>query len=256
MDFSLIIPAFIAGVLTFLAPCTLPLVPAYLGFISGTSAKDLEDRSKSGKIRRLVIMNGAMYVLGFSTIFIFMGLVFGVGGSAILQYRDVLTKVGGGFIVFFGLYLMHFFDRFKFFKNYFEKERKINVVSKLKPGSPFSSLIFGATFAFGWTPCVGPILASILFLASSTATVWQGGLLLAVFSLGLGLPFMLLAVGIGHASYAVRKLSKILPYISFIGGVFLLILGTLLVTGYISVWLEWSYGLFKFMQFDGLLDYL
>lgn len=256
MDLSLIIPAFIAGLITFLAPCTLPLVPAYLGFISGTSAKDLEDKSKSVQIRRRVIINGAMYVFGFSLVFIMMGLVFGVGGNAISQYKDLLIKIGGGFIVFFGLYLMHFFDRFKIFKSYFEKERKINVVSKLIPGSPLSSFILGATFAFGWTPCVGPILASILFLASSTATIWQGGLLLAVFSLGLGLPFMLLAAGIGHASHVVKKLSKILPYISFIGGVFLLLLGLSLIFGYISVWFSWSYSLFKFIKFDGLLDYL
>ncbi len=255
MDFSLVIPAFIAGLLTFLAPCTLPLVPAYLGFISGASAKDLQDPTKLKQIRRRVVLNGLFYVLGFSLVFVALGIIFGVGGVALAKYQTLLTRIGGVFIIIFALYLMHVFDKIPFLR-FMSQEKHANVTGKLKPGTASSSFIFGATFAFGWTPCVGPILGSILLLASSTTTVFQGAFLLLVFSLGLAVPFMILAFGVGHAAETVKKLSKILPYISFIGGVFLLFLGVLLLTDSMSVWLSWAYQALQFIEYDRLLDYL
>ncbi|MDG1949627.1 MAG: cytochrome c biogenesis protein CcdA [bacterium] len=253
---SLILPAFIAGLLTFLAPCTLPLVPAYLGFISGASAKDLQDPTKLQSIRRRVLWNGLFYVLGFSAVFVGLGVVFGLGGVALAKYQVLMTRVGGGFVIFFALYLMNILDKIPGLKQLLSSEHRMKLPASLKPGSPSSSFIFGATFAFGWTPCVGPILGSILLLASSTATVLQGAFLLSVFSLGLAIPFLLLALGIGHASDTVKKLSKILPYISFIGGVFLLFLGVLLVTDSMGIWLTWTYELFSFFEYEALLDYL
>ncbi len=255
MDFGLVIPAFIAGILTFLAPCTLPLVPAYLGFISGASAKDLQDPEKLRHIRKRVILNGLFYVLGFSLVFISLGVVFGVGGVALAKYQTLLTRIGGVFIIIFALYLMHIFDKVPFLR-FMSQEKHARVSSKLKPGTASSSFIFGATFAFGWTPCVGPILGSILLLASSSTTVFQGAFLLFVFSMGLAVPFMALAFGVGHAAESVKKLSKILPYISFIGGVFLLFLGVLLITDSMSIWLSWSYQALGFLQFERLLDFL
>jgi cytochrome c-type biogenesis protein len=254
MDFSLVIPAFVAGILTFLAPCTLPLAPAYLSFISGASAKDLADPTQLKTIRRKVVLNGLFYVLGFSIVFILLGVVFGIGGLALAKYQAVLSQIGGGFIIIFGLYLMHIFDLS--FLNFLQSEKRFNVAGKLKPGNPLSSTILGITFALGWTPCVGPILASILFLASSTATVFQGAFLLAVFSLGLAVPFMALAFGVGHAVKTVQKLSKILPYISFIGGAFLLFLGILLVTGKMSIWLAWAFKAFSIFDYDAILNLL
>lgn len=253
---SLILPAFIAGLLTFLAPCTLPLVPAYLGFISGASAKDLQDPTKLKCIRRRVLWNGLFYVLGFSAVFVGLGVVFGLGGVALAKYQLLLTRIGGGFVIFFALYLMNILDKIPGLKQILSAEHRMKLPQSLKPGSPSSSFIFGATFAFGWTPCVGPILGSILLLASSTATVLQGAFLLSVFSLGLAIPFLLIALGIGHASETVKKLSKILPYISFIGGVFLLFLGILLVTNSMGIWLTWAYELFSFFEYEALLDYL
>ncbi len=254
MDFSLIIPSFIAGVLTFLAPCTLPLAPAYLSFISGASAKDLADPSKLNIVRKKVVLNGLFYVLGFSLVFIFLGLLFGIGGLALAKYQAVLSQIGGAFIIIFGLYLMHIFDLS--FLDFLQKEKKFKFVSKLRPGTPASSAILGITFALGWTPCVGPILASILFLASSTATAFQGAILLAVFSLGLALPFMALAFGVSHATKTVQKLSKILPYISFIGGAFLLFLGILLITGKMSVWLAFAFKAFSIFDYEVILNHL
>ena len=252
----LIIPAFIAGLITFLAPCTLPLVPAYLGFISGASAKDLLHPEKSKHIRLRVIKNGLFYVFGFSAVFILLGVLFGIGGSALIHYRDVLSRVGGVFIIFFGLYLIGVFEKIKPVARLLTREFHLPLIKHLHPGTPGSSLLFGATFAFGWTPCVGPILGSVLLLASTSATVVQGATLLTVFSLGLAVPFMLLAVGIAHASETIKKLSHILPYISTIGGIFLLILGMMLLTNTISLWLGWSYEAFKFIGYDRLLEYL
>lgn len=254
--FPLLLPAFIAGILTFLAPCTLPLVPAYLGFISGSSAKDMQDPSKMAVIRKLVFINGIFYVLGFSLVFISLGLLFGLGGVALAKYQTLLTQIGGGFVIFFGLYLMGILNKIPGLNTLLSSEHRFRLPASLTPGTPHSSFVFGATFAFGWTPCVGPILGSILLLASSTTTALQGAILLSVFSFGLALPFLVIAFGIGHASQTIRKLSKILPYISFIGGVFLLILGVLLLTDSLGIWLSWSFQFLEVLEYERLLDYL
>lgn len=251
MEFSLIIPAFIAGILTFLAPCTLPLVPGYLGFISGVSAQDLQDPLKSKSARRKIFLNGLLFVIGFSFIFILLGSLLGLGGSALAQYRIWLSRIGGIFVILFGLFMIGVM-RLPFLN----AEKNIGRIRALKPGNPASSLIFGATFAFGWTPCVGPILGSILTLAAASATVGQGAFLLSVFSLGLAAPFLIIAVGIGSASNYISKLSKYLNVISIIGGLFLIFLGILLFTNKLGVWIAYFYQRFNFINYDRLLDYL
>jgi cytochrome c-type biogenesis protein len=252
---SLILPAFLAGILTFLAPCTLPLVPAYLGFISGASAKEMQNPALRSQIRRRVFLNGLFYVLGFSIIFVGLGVIFGLGGIAFAQYQTILTRLGGVFVILFGLYLMHIFDSIPFLR-VLSSEKKLHFATKLKPRSPVSSFILGTTFALGWTPCVGPILGSILLLASSTATIGTGALLLSVFSLGLAIPFLLLALAVGHLSHTVKMLSKILPHISFIGGLFLLFLGVLLLTDSMAIWLGWTYNAFRVFEYERILDFL
>lgn len=251
MELSLIIPAFIAGILTFLAPCTLPLVPGYLGFISGISAQDLQDPLKSKSARRKIFLNGFLFVVGFSFVFILLGSLFGLGGSALAQYRVWLSRIGGVFVILFGLFMIGVL-RLPFLN----VEKNISGIKALKPGNPTSSLIFGATFAFGWTPCVGPILGSILTLAAASATVGQGALLLSVFSLGLAVPFLIIAAGIGSASNYIAKLNKYLNLISIIGGLFLVFLGILLLTNKLGVWIAYFYQWFNFINYERLLDYL
>lgn len=251
MEFSLIIPAFIAGILTFLAPCTLPLVPGYLGFISGVSINDLKDPKKTKIARRKIFLNGVLYVIGFSLVFVTLGSLFGLGGSALIQYRLWLSRIGGVFVILFGLFMIGFL-RLPFLN----VEKHLHAVKALKPGTPTSSLIFGATFAFGWTPCIGPILGSILTLAASSATVGQGAFLLSVFSLGLAVPFLIIAGGIGSASSSIAKLSKHLNVISIVGGVFLIFLGILLLTNNMGVWIAYFYQWFDFINYERLLDYL
>ncbi len=254
---TLIAPAFIAGLLTFLAPCTLPLVPGFLGFISGVSADDIntKDPEQARKIRRKIFLNGVLYVVGFSLVFILMGSLFGLGGFAIAKYRIWLTRIGGIFVIIFGLYMMHVL-KFKFL-NFLGSTKRVNSFSWLKPGRPSSSLLFGATFAFGWSPCVGPILGSILLLASSSATVASGAFLLAVFSLGLGIPFLVIAAGISSAAKYLHRIEKHLKVISMIGGVFLVFLGVLMVTNNLGVWIGFFFEIFSGLNYEErLLDFL
>ncbi|MCP6726492.1 MAG: cytochrome c biogenesis protein CcdA [Patescibacteria group bacterium] len=267
---TLIIPAFIAGILTFLAPCTLPLVPAYLSFIGGSSIEDLKDPDKAKRARMKIFLNGLFYVIGFSAVFILLGSLFGLGGSALIQYRTLIARVGGVFIIFFALFLIApglasitrnkiNLMRLSVFR-FFQAEAKLSInrlTRNLRPGNPVSSLIFGATFAFGWTPCVGPILGVILTFAASSATLGAGAMLLLVFSLGLAVPFLLTALAIGWASKHISKLSKYLNAISFIGGLFLLLLGVLMVTDNFLFWIQFIFQLLEPLDYEEwLLDYL
>lgn len=251
--FSLLLPAFIAGIMTFLAPCTFPLVPGYIGFISGSSAKELKDPKKYPQAHKRAVKNGFMYVLGFSLVFILLGSIFGAFGSLLFQYRPLLTKIGGACIIFFGLFMMHVFDSKHL--AFLNQTKRFAFPNVLRPGHPSSSFIFGMTFAFGWTPCIGPILGTILLLASTSGTVLQGILLLFVFSLGLGIPFLLIAWGIGKAGVYIQKMSKYLNWISFLGGALLVLIGILLLTDNMVYWVAQFQGIFGFRE-GKLLDYL
>jgi cytochrome c-type biogenesis protein len=249
---ELIVPAFFAGVLTFLAPCTLPLVPGFLAFIGGVDVHG--DAGFSGAVRRRIFLNGLLYTIGFSIVFVLMGLLVGLGGARLIMYRDVLTKVGAVFVIFFGLYLLGA-SRLQIL-SWMQRERVFHPSSVLRPGNPLSSFLFGATFAFGWTPCIGPILGSVLFLASSSSTIGQGGVLLGVFALGLALPFLLLAIAIGSATQMVRRLQRWLPMINRLGGLLLVVLGVLLLVDGFGWWNALIYDLFSFINYDRLLDHL
>lgn len=204
---SLIIPAFIAGIITFLAPCTLPLVPGYLGFISGVSLEDVKDPAKSKKARLRIFLNGLFYVIGFSVIFILLGSLFGLAGSVLFKYRLWLSRIGGIFVILFGLYMILGAVKIPFL-SFLGADKRLQITKVIKPGNPLSSFLFGTAFGFGWTPCVGPVLGSILLLASSSATVSSGAFLLTVFSLGLAVPFLAIALGVGSAQNFLNKISR------------------------------------------------
>lgn len=251
---ALILPAFFAGLLTFLAPCTLPLVPGYLGFISGVSAKELKEGKSNHAAHKKVLVNGLMYVIGFSIVFILLGTLFAAAGAALAEYRILLSRIGGGFIILFALYLLHVFD-LKIFA-FLNRERRWHVATHITPGKPLSSFVFGVTFALGWTPCVGPVLGSILLLAGTSGTALAGAFLLTVFSFGLALPFMLLAIVYGHAQEYIAKIHPILHGISIAGGILLLAIGVLLVTDSFVLWNSLFYDLFGAFGGDALLQYL
>lgn len=255
MFFSLAFPAFLAGLLMFFAPCTLPLVPGYLAFISGVSLHDANKKKESALyVRKKILFNALFYILGFSLVFILLGVFLSsLGRLGRGRYRFYLEKISGGLILILGLYMTRLFD-LPFFR-FLEQERHVHFAQTFAPGKPLSSFLFGATFALGWSPCVGPILGSILLLASTSTTVIQGTLLLAIFSLGLAVPFLLVALGIGQATKVIHQLNKYLSIISIIGGIFIAILGFLVLTGNIGAWTGFFYRLFQFVNYQHLLNY-
>ncbi len=255
MFFSLALPAFIAGFLMFLAPCTLPLVPGYLAFISGVSLHDAHKNQETALyVRKRILWNALFYVLGFSLVFIVLGaLLSGLGRLGLGSSRFYLEKISGGIIMLLGLYMTHLFD-LPFFR-FLNTDRHFTFTRKLAPGKPFSSFLFGATFAFGWSPCIGPILGSILLLASSSATILQGIILLTIFSLGLAIPFLLVAVAMSQATTVIRRISAYMGTISIVGGVLIAILGFLVLTGMIGTWTGFFYRLFSVIRYEGLLNY-
>lgn len=255
MLFALAIPALVAGFLMFLAPCTLPLVPSYLAFISGVSAHDAsKNKEEVADVRKKILWNALFYTLGFSVVFIALGtLLSSLASLGLGNARFYLQKLSGGLILLLGLYMTHFFD-LPFFR-FLNRDRHFGFAQKFAPGKPLSSFLFGATFALGWSPCIGPILGSILLLASTSGTVLEGTLLLAIFSLGLAIPFILVALGIGQATKIIRQMSKYLSIFSIVGGIFIALLGLFVLTGNMDIWTGFFYRFFRFIKYESLLNY-
>ncbi|GIW66502.1 MAG: cytochrome C biogenesis protein CcdA [Candidatus Parcubacteria bacterium] len=251
MELSLIIPSFIAGILMFFAPCTFPLVPGYLAFISNISFDELNDQSKIKILRKRIFKNGLLFVIGFTLIFMILGTIAGFIGQSLGQYRFFLNKLGGVFVIFFGLFMLDIVKIPILFK-----ELKLKPPKFFNKNNPLNSFIFGVTFALGWTPCIGPILGTILTLAANSATVIQGAFLLFIFSLGLAIPFLTMALLIGSAFNFINKFSRYLKVISIIGGLFLIFLGILIFTNKLGIWVSFVYDLFKFINYDKLLEKL
>ncbi len=241
--------AFVAGLFMFLAPCTLPLVPAYLGFISGVSVKDIEEK-KEGADKK-IFWNGLFFVIGFSVVFILFGIIAGFAGRALVQYQVILVKIGGVMVVFFGFFMLGIFNL-----PFLQTDKKISLPSFIKPGNPWSSFIIGATFSIGWSPCVGPILGSILLLAGTQGSVFSGAILLTIFSFGMGLPFLLVALGVSRATKYIQKIEPVMKWVSIVGGVFLIFLGVLLISNNLSLLIEWGYKLLGEGIYERFLDFL
>jgi len=189
------------------------------------------------------------------------------GGTLFASSRIWLARFGGVFVIIFGIFMLDgaagfYQDKWPWLRymripgaGWFSGEHRMHLKA-LKPGNPLSSLIFGGTFAIGWTPCVGPVLGAILTLAATGASVAQGALLLSVFSLGLGIPFLILAGGIGYFSQHMQKINKVLPIISGVGGILIILLGVLVLTNSIGLWIAFFYSAFEFINYDRLYDYL
>lgn len=225
MEFSLsmIIGSFFGGVITFLAPCTLPLVPPFLGAIAGVGQTDLQGPDALVLYRRRLLRNAVLYVLGFSLVFIAFGLAFAWVGT-VLMARIWIQRIGGIILVLFGLMVLGVLK-----PAWLARERRIRIPGLLGSGSGWHAFLIGVLFALGWSPCVGPLLGSILFLAARSATVFQGAFLLGVFSLGLGLPFILTAVLVGKAVTSFSRLDRAARILNSISGIFLVLIGFLLV---------------------------
>ncbi len=233
----LIPAAFLAGILMFLAPCTLPIVPGYLAFIAGGRGK--------------VVRNAAAFVLGFSIIFILLGTFAAFFGAILAPWHALLGRFAGVVIIIFGLTMLGLLRL-----PGLGSDHHIRLPKFLAVGHPQSSFLIGALFALGWSPCVGPILGTVLLFASTSATALSGTILLAAFSLGLGLPFILAAVFIEklHGSFA--GWSRLIQTLSYIGGIVLVLLGVLMVLGDMGLLVQWGYGAFGFLGYDRLLEHL
>jgi len=216
--------AFSAGLLSFLSPCVLPLVPAYITYMTGSTVADLS----SGKAKLHTLYKSLGFVLGFSLVFIAMGASITSIGRLLIGNMNIFRKIGGALIVLFGI---HITGIFKIKTLYYEK--RLVPFEKLRKN--ISSVFVGMAFAAGWTPCIGPILASILIYAGSMETISMGILLLTAYSLGLAVPFILTAYAIGSFSEYFRKISRYLNAISIVSGILLIVMGVLIFTNKIAV---------------------
>src|SRR5690348_4999742 len=224
--------AFVAGILSFLSPCVLPLVPGYVSLISGSSVEELATDNR--RVLRSVMLHSAMFIMGFSIVFILLGAIATTLGQMTRQFYPILTRVAGIIIIVFGLHLTGVLKI-----KYFYADKRMHDV---KGGSsPWGAFVVGFAFAFGWTPCIGPILATILAFAASEDTVMRGILLLAVYSLGLAVPFLLTSLGIDRFLSFYGKFRRHLHAVEVTSGVLLIVIGALIVmrqftilSGYLS----------------------
>lgn len=221
--------AFGAGVFSFISPCVLPLIPAYISFVSGVSIDTLQegDEDKSSRTAK-VFFSTLIFVLGFSAVFILLGAGAGVIGKLLFLYRVWFNRIAGSLIIILGLHMTGIFRI-----GFLEYEKRIHV--RENPLGVLGIFLIGAAFAFGWTPCIGPILAAILALAAQQGTVGQGMLMLAVYSAGLGLPFILTGLAINKFFGVYKKMRKHLGTIEKIAGIFLIVVGGLIFFDLFSI---------------------
>ncbi|BCV22112.1 cytochrome c biogenesis CcdA family protein [Moorella sp. Hama-1] len=219
--------AFVAGLLSFFSPCILPLLPAYFTYLGGSAVaggrvQDLDRSFLAGR--------AALFTAGFALIFILLGASAGGLGYLLQAYRPVVNRLGGILIIVFGLQVAGI-GRLPFLA----REKKW----ELRPRTPgaAASFLLGMAFAAGWTPCIGPVLASILIYAGSQATLLQGMLLLATYSLGLALPFLVAALALGPVLHSLRKFSRYMPQISLISGFILVAMGLLVFFGRLNAFI-------------------
>ncbi len=227
-----IISAFVGGLLSFVSPCVLPLVPPYLCFIAGVSLEELTQPGTPDRRGGRIVLSAFAFVLGFSTVFVALGATASLIGQTLARHLDVLTLLGGAAIILMGL---HFLGVFRLALFYREARLKV----ERKPPGLLGGYVIGLAFAFGWTPCIGPVLAAILFLAGAEDSAGQGAFLLMVYSLGLGVPFLLAAAFapafLGWASGFRRHL----PTVEKAMGSLLVLTGVLFITGQMSAMSYW-----------------
>jgi len=216
-----------AGLISFLSPCILPVIPSYLAFITGISLEELSQQENLRKVRKKVIANSLMFILGFSIIFITLGASATVIGKFLYNNIRWFEIIGGVLVIILGLHFAGIF-RLKFL----DREKKIHL--KKKPLGYLGTCLVGMAFGAGWTPCVGPILGAILAMAATTQNIFKGIALLAFYSAGLGLPFFLSAIILHKFFEYFKTIRKYFKVISIVGGVLLIIVGILLISGYFS----------------------
>ncbi len=245
---QLAFPAFLAGIFMFLAPCTLPLVPAFLGFIGGVSLSNGKVRELTREDRIKIITHTAIYVLGFSFIFVILGLGASTLGSFLRQYQGIILRLSGVLIIFFGFLLLGVVKL-----RFFEGVRSLPIFRKFQKPGKLGSFVMGVAFATGWTPCAGPIVGSILTIAAANGRALEGAMLLSIFSLGLAIPFLFTAFFFGWVLTVITKFTRYLEVLYKLSGVFLIGIGIILFTNNFTLLIELGYGLFNFLNYQDFL---
>ena len=225
--------AFLAGLISFVSPCVLPIVPPYLCYLAGISLEELAGEDNAGVPAMRVIFAALAFVMGFTTVFVALGATASVVGQLVTRHLDVLAWVAGIIIIVMGL---HFLGLFRI--GLMHREARVQVTRK--PAGLTGSFVIGLAFAFGWTPCIGPILGAILFVAGAEETAGQGAVLLAVYSLGLGVPFLLAATFAGPFMNWAKGFRRHMATVEKVMGLMLVATGVLFITGgmsYMAFWL-------------------
>jgi cytochrome c-type biogenesis protein len=224
--------ALIAGLVSFLSPCVLPLVPPYLVYLAGASLERIADQEPEPRVKRETVVAAALFVLGFSTVFVALGASASVIGGLIRAYSQPLATIAGVVIIIMGLHFLGITPI-----ALLHREKRVAVA---KPVGLWGAYVMGLAFAFGWTPCIGPILAAILTVAASEQTVSKGASLLAVYSLGLGIPFIIAALAIEPFAAFLARFKKHLAKVEHAMGGLLVLTGIAFLTGSInqmSIWI-------------------
>jgi cytochrome c-type biogenesis protein len=221
--------ALAAGVISFLSPCVLPIVPPYLAYMGGVSLSDMSSESAA---RRRAVIAALFFVLGLSTVFLILGFTASAFGAFFLQNQVLFAQISGVVIIIFGL---HFIGLFRI--GFLDQEARLDAGDK--GGSSFGAYVLGLAFAFGWTPCIGPQLGAILSLAASEGSVTRGTVLLGIYALGLGLPFLLAAMFITRAMGLMNRLKRHMKLIERVMGSLLILVGLAMLTGAFSWFAFW-----------------
>ena len=224
-----ILIALTAGIISFLSPCVLPIVPPYLAYMSGVT---LNDMSSVAAARRKAVIAALFFVMGLSTVFLILGFTASVFGAFFLQNQVLFARLSGIVVIIFGL---HFLGVFRI--PFLDQEARLDAGDK--GGTSFGAYILGLAFAFGWTPCIGPQLGAILSLAASEASVTRGTLLLGVYAAGLGIPFLLAAMFINRATHVMNRIKPYMKLIERGMGILLVVVGLALLTGAFTTFSFW-----------------
>ncbi len=223
--------AFMAGVLSFVSPCVLPLIPAYISFVTGMSLERLTE-GREAALKKTVLLSSVFFIAGFSTIFMAMGASASFFGEIFTRYQNVVRIAGGIVIILFGLHIMGLLNF-----SILHREKRLGFLEG-RPAGTLGAFFVGMGFAAGWTPCVGPILASILIMAGTSKTVWSGIMLLGAYSLGFAVPFLIVSLGINVFLRHFHRIKRYMNVISTATGVFLVIAGLAISTDYFAVFTE------------------
>ena len=223
--------AVIAGTISFLSPCVLPLVPAYLSYIAGEAID--EERDRSHRTRLFTLALSAAFVLGFSVVFIALGASATVIGQVLLQHKEQANIAAGIIVIFFGVLMLGGARWFQLL------QRDFRFHVERVAGNPFSAFVLGIAFAFGWTPCIGPVLGAILTVSATQTDVGVGIRLLAAYSLGLGLPFLLTAFFLRNAVAHLKRLRTVGRYMQWGAGAIMIAFGAAMITGHLAAFSYW-----------------